>query len=116
MLMSGRIIPTIGEPSAPWSFDSALDCATSLPFGTVLALLGVSFSLQIENQGLVEFDLSVILDPFDFNWFMLCPSAMSFFEKLCPAPSNWAHSVVSTEAMLPLRLFPLQSSRGTIRK
>ena len=33
----------------------------------------MSFSLQIENQGLVEIDLSVILDPFDFNWLMLCP-------------------------------------------
>ena len=47
--------------------------------------LGVSFSLQIENQGLVEFDLSVILDPFDFNWFMLCSWAMSFFQNLFPA-------------------------------
>ena len=62
--------------------------------------LGVSFSLQIENQGLVEFDLSVILDPFDFNRFMLCPWAMSFFQKLCPARSNRAHNVASTEAML----------------
>ena len=28
----------------------------------------------------------MILDPFDFNWFMLCPWAMSCFQKLCPAP------------------------------
>ena len=28
----------------------------------------------------------VILDPIDFNWFMLCPCAMSFFQRLCPAP------------------------------
>ena len=48
--------------------------------------LGVSLSLQIENQALVEFDLSVILDPLDFNSFMLCPWAMSFFQKLCPVP------------------------------
>ena len=50
--------------------------------------LGVSFSLQIEDQGLVEFDLSAILDPFDSNQFMLClcPWAMSFFQKLCPGP------------------------------
>ena len=54
--------------------------------GTIMVLLGVSFSLQIEKQGLVEFDLSVILDPFDFNSFMLCPWAMSFFQKSCPAP------------------------------
>ena len=33
----------------------------------------MSFSLQIDDQGLVEFDLSAILDPFDFNQFMLCP-------------------------------------------
>ena len=46
----------------------------------------MSFSLQIEDQGLIEFSLSVILDPFDFNWFMFCPWAMSFFQKLCPAP------------------------------
>ena len=30
----------------------------TVPFGTILAPLGVSFSLQIEDQGLVEFDLS----------------------------------------------------------
>ena len=50
-----------------------------------MAPLGVSFSLQIEDQGLVEFDLSTILDPFEFNWFMLYPWAVSFFQKLCPA-------------------------------
>ena len=49
MLMSGRIIPTFQESPPPPSFDLAW---------TVLAPLGVSFSLQIEDQGLVEFDLS----------------------------------------------------------
>ena len=72
MLMSGRIIPTVGKPPTPWSFDSALE-------------FWMSFSLQIENKGLVEIDLSVILDPFDFNQFMLCPCAISFFQKFCPA-------------------------------
>ena len=48
-----------------------------------MAPLGVSFHLLIEDQGLV---LSAILVPFDSNWFMLCPWAMSFFQKLCPAP------------------------------
>ena len=48
--------------------------------------LGVSFSLQIEDQGLAEFDLSAILGPFDFNQFMLCPWPVSLFRKLCPAP------------------------------
>ena len=52
----------------------------------MIAPLGVSFSLLIEDQGLVEFDLFAILDPFDSNWFMLYPWAMSFFQKLCPAP------------------------------
>ena len=49
MLMSGRIIPTIGEPPTPLSFDSVLEWSCHL---------GVSFSLQIGDQGLVEFDLS----------------------------------------------------------
>ena len=43
MLMSGKIIPTTGKPPTPWSFDSDLE---------------LSFSLRIEDQGLVEFDLS----------------------------------------------------------
>ena len=74
--------------------------------GTVLVSLGVSFSLYIENQCLVEFDLSVSLDPFYFSWFILCPWAMAFFQKLCPTPSLlfhalflspvWAHNVAST--------------------
>ena len=50
-----------------------------------MAPLGVSFSLQTEDQGLVEFGLSAILYPFDFNQFMICPWAMSFFQKSCPA-------------------------------
>ena len=50
MLMSGSIIPTIREPLTPWLFRQC--------FGTILAPLGVSFNLQIEDQGLVEFDLS----------------------------------------------------------
>ena len=48
-----------------------------------MAPLGVSFHLLIPDQGLV---LSAILVPFDSNQFMLCPRAMSFFQKLCPAP------------------------------
>ena len=43
MLLSGRIIPTIGEPPTP-SFDSALEHSCHL---------SVSFSLQIGDQGLV---------------------------------------------------------------
>ena len=51
--------------------------------GTVMAPLGLSFHLLIDDQGLV---LSTILLPFDSNQFMLCPWAMSFFQKLCPVP------------------------------
>ena len=80
--MSGKIIPSILEKgveisrnwATPWSFDS---------LGTVMAPLGVSFHLLIEDQGLV---LSAILVPFDSNPFMLCPWAMSFFQKLCTDP------------------------------
>ena len=39
--------------------------------GTVVAPLGPSFYLLIEDQGLV---LSAILVPFGSNWLMLCPS------------------------------------------
>ena len=37
----------------------------------------------IQDQGLV---LSALWVPFDSRWFMLCPWAMPFFQKLCPAP------------------------------
>ena len=50
---------------------------------TVMVPLGVSFHLLIEDQGLV---LSAILVPCDSNPFMLCPWAMSFFQKLCTDP------------------------------
>ena len=51
--------------------------------GTVLAL-GVSFSLVLRSR--FSWIWLVILDPSDFNQFMLCPWAMSFFQKLCSAP------------------------------
>ena len=77
-----------------------------------MAPLGVSFSLQIEDQGLVEFDLSAILDPFDSNQFMLClcPWAMSFFQKLCPGPFP------PVSCSYRPTMLPLQSSGGTTRK
>ena len=61
---------------------------------TVTAPLGVSFHLLIEDQVLV---LSATLVPFNSNCFMLCPWAMSFFQKLCSAPfppvtlPQWGH-------------------------
>ena len=58
--------------------------------GTVIAPVGVSFSLLMsaytEAQGLVQVDLSAILDTFGSNQFMSCPRAISFFQRLCPAP------------------------------
>ena len=39
-------------------------------FGTVIVPPGVSFSLLIEDQGLVKADLSASMDPFDSNYFM----------------------------------------------
>ena len=49
MLMNGRIISTVGEAPTPLSFDSVLELSCHM---------GVSFILQIGDQGLVEFDLS----------------------------------------------------------
>ena len=54
-------------------------------FGTVIVPPGVSFSLLIEDQALVEDDMSAILDPSDSNRFMLCLQDMSFFQKLSSA-------------------------------
>ena len=60
--------------------------------GTVMAPLGVSFGLlmcynehMLRTRGLVEVDLSAVLDPFDSNQFILCPLAGSFFRRVCPA-------------------------------
>ena len=53
---------------------------------SVMAPLGMSFHLLIEDQGLV---LSTILVPFDSNWFMLCPSVhFSSVPQLCPTLCN----------------------------
>ena len=80
MLMRGRIIQTIVEPPPPLSFDS--DLAQFLP------PLGVSFSLQIEDQGLVKVDLSfwthlilVYVMPLGYailSKVMLCPLPFCF--------------------------------------
>ena len=97
MLMRGRIIQTIVEPPPPLSFDS--DLAQFLP------PLGVSFSLQIRDQGLVEFDLSswtqLILIGLHYT-LVLCHSfkgcALSpslLFHALFLSPMQ-AHNVTST--------------------
>ena len=67
--MSGRIIPTIlGKAGRlPGVGPRPTFCSLMVNLGTVMAPLGVSFHLLIEDQGLVEVDLSAILDPFDSN-------------------------------------------------
>ena len=86
--MSGRIIPTFfGESmeiSRNWA--TAHFLALLIGLGTVLAIADVLQWAYTEDQGLAEVDLSAILDPFDSNQLMLCPPAVSFFQRLCPAP------------------------------
>ena len=67
MLMSGRIIPTVGEAPTPQSFDSAL-----------------SFSLQIEDQGLVAFDLSSWTHLILISYVM--PLGYVILSKVVPCP------------------------------
>ena len=79
------------------SFDKCL--------GTVLAPLGVSFNLQIEDQGLVEVDLSVILDPFDliglcyvlglFHSLKSCALPPSLLSHALFVNPVWDHNVAS---------------------
>ena len=90
MLIYGRTIPTPGKPPTPWSFDSDLE---------------LSFSLQIEDQGLVESDLSswthLILICLcyalglyhSFKSCALSPSLL--FHALFLSPI-WAHNAAST--------------------
>ena len=83
-LVSGRIIPTVlgkgqrfpgfGPPPTPWSFNSGLELSWYLWM--------CHFTIWLRTS-LV---MSAILVPFDSNQFMLCPWAMSSFQKLCPAP------------------------------
>ena len=55
--------------------------------GTVRVPLGVSFSLLIEDQGLViKVDLSAILNSFDSNQFMLYPLGYVILSKVVPCP------------------------------
>ena len=69
--------------------------------GAVLPPLGVSFSLQIGDQGLVEFDLSSWTHLIVIGFYHAL--VLSFFQKLSPAPFPpvscsfpkpcWAHNV-----------------------
>ena len=66
MLLSRRIIPTIGEPPTPLSFDSALELSCHL---------SVLFRLKIGHQGLVEFNLS--------SWTHLILTGLCYALVLC---------------------------------
>ena len=71
---------------------ASLSITNSLVFrqclGTVLAPLGVSFSLQIEDQGLVEFDLS--------SWIHLISIGLCYALVLCHSSKGCAppHSLL----------------------
>ena len=104
-LRSGRIIPTIGESPTPQSFDSVLELSRHL---------WVSFSLQIKDQGLVEFDLS--------SWTHLILIGLRYVLGLChsfkvhslgydPFPVSCSFPGLSGPTMLLL-----QSSGRTTRK
>ena len=85
MLTSGRIIP-IAEC---WTFPNYFDSLSSFwqCLETVLAPLVCRLVCRLRINGFNWIWL-VILDPFDFNWLMLCPWALSFFQStligLCP--------------------------------
>ena len=75
MIMGTRIIPTgdhslLGLLIVPWNCQGVSGCI-----------------IELEDWGSrFSWIWFVILDPFDFNQFMLCPCSMSFFQKLCSAP------------------------------
>ena len=80
MLMSGRLPQLFLERGGdfhPRNWATAHSLAFWQCLGTVTVPLGVSFSLLIEDQGLTKVHLSAILDPFDSNRCMLCPSVSS---------------------------------------
>ena len=59
--------PLLGLLTVPWNCHGTPGCVISLADWRARSSL-------------------VFLVPFDSNWLMLCPWAMSFFQKLCPAP------------------------------
>ena len=85
--MSGRIISTVGEAPTPLSFDSVLELSCHM---------GVSFILQIGDQGLVEFDLS--------SWTHLILIGLCYALVLC-------HSFKSC-AQPPFLLFHVEAHPG----
>ena len=87
MLMSGRIISTVGEAPTPLSFDSVLELSCHM---------GVSFILQIGDQGLVEFDLS--------SWTHLILIGLCYALVLCHSFKSYAQP--------PFLLFHVEAHPG----
>ena len=73
--MSGRILLTILGKGGDFQElgQHLLSGLLKVGLGTIMTPRGMSISLLIEDQGPVKVDLSVLLDPFDFNQFVLCP-------------------------------------------
>ena len=90
MLMSRRIIPTIGEPPTPLSFDSALELSCHL---------SVLFRLKIGHQGLVEFNLS--------SWTHLILTGLCYALVLCHSFKGCA----LPPSFLFHPLFPIQTHK-----
>ena len=99
MLMSERIFPIIGEPPTPLSFDSALELSGHL-------------SLQIKDQGLVEFNLS------SWTYFMLISVCYAFAlchsVRSCALPSSFLFHALFLSPIQTHNV--VQSSGGTTRK
>ena len=83
-MRKGRGFPGVGPRPTFWSL--------MFDLGTVTAPLSVPFSLLMcynelyQGSRSSQVDLSAILDPFDFNSFILCPRDMSKVVP-CPFPS-----------------------------
>ena len=108
--MSGRIIlsvlekgwrfPGVGPLPTPWSLDSALELSWCL------WVCHFTNWLRIKVYSCLPSWSHLI-------WFMLCPRAVTFFQKLCLAPfppvtvlsSCWWWSVAKSCWLLPARLF-----------
>ena len=50
-----------------------------------------------------QVDLAAILDPFDSTQYILCPQAVSVFQRLCPAPSLLFHNRFKNTFLLKTR-------------
>ena len=75
-----------------------------VPLGVVQLVM--CYNKQTEDRGLGEVDLFAILDPLDSHRLALCPWAVAFFQRLCPAPLPPV-SLACCAPALPGRVKPL---------